>query len=175
MAGQQATPRAMWRDTVFSRTAPGVVGADGGSAGYGATELGSGANQYVCLPFVFARNIVLEGWAVQAKTWCTGGTAINLSIAKTPYKTAVPTGALTAANRVTQAIDVRAAVAPPFLEDATKIAHGMYDALVHPVTGNTLNNNIIARGEKLYLYMDAAAATALENLFVTLWFSTLVK
>ena len=175
MSGQLATPRSEWSGTKFTMVAPGLVTA-GSALGYSAAELGAGANQYVVLPFVFPMDVVLEGVAAQAVVWSTGVTAINLSIAKAALKAAAPTGALAAgaAARVTEAFDARAATAPPFLEDATKIAHGMYDWKIHP-TGGVLNHNVIKRGETLYLHMDAAAATSLANMFLTFRFSTVLK
>lgn len=174
MGGQLTVPRAMWPDVDLVVFCPGVIGLIGEVGGWDEAELSVGAHQYVQLPYVGDQDRVLEGVSAQAVAWGTGGTALNFAIGKAAYKAAEPTGALSAANRVTENFDCRAAVAPPFLEDATKIAHGMYDWKIHP-SSPPLNNNIIKRGEKLYLYLDAAAASGLANMTLTLRFSSRIK
>ena len=149
MAGIRSLPRAEQPD-VYTEVTFGP---------YAAADFG-GANTYVRLPFLPMRDAVITAVCVKCNT--KPSVACSFSLAKVAGGVAPPTGAVSAANRVSEAVDANG-----------KTNDTLFELPIHPTTGrkDSLNNNVVEAGGSLFIH-STAAATSMAGAFFSIRFRT---
>lgn len=121
---------------------------------YAAADM-TAANKYIKLPFLMARDFVVDAVIFGADSADDAVTPTNLALA---HSASTPSGALAAANRICASVDAESTL---LLSPATD------EAGVRPAITPGTHNNIIPAGYGLYLFSDAdITASALAGLVI---------